>query len=651
MNSSVILEFDQIVRQLCDLAVSDRAKERLAGLRPYLRESECRRNMQETTQAKTILTHAGTPPLSSMKEIDKLMELCAKGSMLTAEQLAQVSQFLLACRRMKSYLKKAEKLGEDIALYGGSIDPCESLYEQIDSSVRNDRVEDAASPALRDVRRKIENGNLQVKARLESLLRSGKEWFSDGYVAIKNGRFVLPVRKECRGMVSGSVIDTSSSGATLFIEPTVVRRVQEELTELQIEEENEIRRVLYALTALVDDAQMPIRTNIEVMESLDFLFAKAKLSERMKAVPVPVAAQRRLVIRSGRHPLIREADCVPLDFEIGSNASGVVITGPNTGGKTVALKTVGLLSLMAQSGLHVPVAEGSEFCMFNLVLCDIGDGQSIAENLSTFSSHIRHIVEVLRDAADESLVLLDELGSGTDPAEGMGIAVAVLEELGRKGCLFIVTTHYPEIKEYAERTPGLVNARMAFDRESLRPLYRLEMGEAGESCALFIAGRLGFPSRLLKIAREAAYRHANPPAQAELPEIAESGQPSESSARTERAPKILREPRRPADDKRRWDALRIGDCVQVYPDKEIGIVYQTADGHGMVGVQVKKQKRLVPGKRLKLRIPAGELYPPDYDFSILFDTVANRKARHIMERKHDPDAVIEIEKGRDESDE
>lgn len=643
MNSHITLEFDKILEQLCDLAVSDNAKRKLSELRPYLNESECRRKMQETTEAKAILARLGTPSLAAMKDIGKLLELSGKGSMLTAEQLTHMAQFLFTCKRMKIYLKKAEDTGGSVAFFGGSLDPVDSLYEEINRDIRNEAVEDSASPALRDIRRRLENGGAQIKAKLESLLRGKKEWFTDGFIATRNGRFVLPVKKEFRKQVSGSVIDTSSSGGTIFIEPASVRKLEEELLLLRIDEENEIRRILYTLTALVDGQSGAIKMNIEVMETLDFVFAKAKLSEKMNAISVAVAADRKIVIKAGRHPLLNQSDCVPLDFEIGGDYNGVVITGPNTGGKTVALKTVGLLSLMAQSGLHVPVESGSTFCMHNLILCDMGDGQSIAENLSTFSSHIVNIIDILNSVTNESLVLLDELGSGTDPAEGMGIAVAVLDELKRRGCLFAVSTHYPEIKEYAQKTPGLINARMAFDRESLRPLYRLEMGEAGESCALFIAKRLGFPEHLLKIAGEMAYHGASSePGGATITEVAPLTEPV---AQKNSSPKIEKEKIKPAEENRRRDSFHIGDCVLVYPQKEIGIVFKPANERGEIGVQTKKEKRLISYKRIKLHVPADKLYPPDYDFSIIFDTVANRKARRTMQKRHDPNAVIEIEKG------
>jgi dsDNA-specific endonuclease/ATPase MutS2 len=334
-----------------------------------------------------------------------------------------------------------------------------------------------------------------------------------------------------------------------------------------------------------------------------------------------------------------------LDFQIGDGISGVVITGPNTGGKTVALKTIGLLSAMVQSGLHVPVGDGSEFSMHNVILCDIGDGQSITENLSTFSSHITNIIDILQSSDEESLVLLDELGSGTDPAEGMGIAIAILEELRRKKCLFVATTHYPEVKDYAKETEGLVNARMAFDRESLQPLYRLEIGEAGESCALYIAKRLGFPPHMLQRAYSEVYGGRKRERHNMDEKDFKADIVNAAVIRSEK-PKII--PKQDMQIKMQTKSKFVmGDSVMVFPQKLIGIVYQSENEKGDVMVQIKGKKQFVSHKRIKLLAPASELYPPDYDFSIIFDTVDNRKARHKMDKGHNPNLVITYENEED----
>lgn len=635
------LEFNLILERLSSHGISEAAKEKALTLTPFLSERECRLRMLETTEARKIIEGVGAAPLAPMQALRKTMVLAAKGDMLIPEQLTGITTFIATCRRMQGYLKKAEGLNVGLAAYGGSFHELPLLYEEIDRAVRGGMIDSNASAPLRDIRRKIEHAHTAIKAKLESLLKSKKECFADGYVATRSGRFVLPVRKEYKNQISGTVIDTSGSGGTCFIEPSAVRRLQEELALLQIDEENEVRKILYTLTALVDDHAAPLKINIECMESLDFIFAKAKLSLELKAIAVPITPQRSIKIIAGRHPLLPQDSCVPLDFEIGGRVNGVIITGPNTGGKTVALKTVGLLSLMAQCGLHVPAGEGSVFSMHANILSDIGDGQSITENLSTFSSHLINIIAILKSATDESLVLLDELGSGTDPAEGMGLAVAILDELKNRGCLFVATTHYPEIKEYAKNTDKLVNARMAFDRESLQPLYQLEIGEAGESCALYIARRLGFPEPLLKRAYAEAYGEKGTAATAAPPMAFAAG----SSLAPAMAPrKIIKDlPERAAP--LQGNAFNVGDSVTVYPQKSIGIVYRPANEKGELCVQIKGEKQMINHKRIKLLTPANELYPDNYDFSIIFDSVADRKASHTMARKHSPNLVIVHEEG------
>jgi dsDNA-specific endonuclease/ATPase MutS2 len=639
------LEFNKILAKLSEYAISDRAKQKLLELVPYLSERDVKAKIKDTTEGRKILDHIGTPPLAVMKDIEMLLELAEKGAMLIPEQLTQIGLFINACRRMKGFLKRAESLGVDIAGYGGSINEISTLSSEIDNTIRNNIIDDNASRDLKDIRRRMEQLRTEMKSKLENQLRSKKEWFTDGFVATRNGHFVLPVKKEYKNMVSGSVLDISSSGATYFIEPTIVAKLKEELSIQEIGESNEERRILYVLSALVGEHAFQIKLNMEAMETLDFIFAKAKLSVDMKAIPAKVNTERYIYIDNGRHPLINQAECVPLNFELGKNTLGIVITGPNTGGKTVALKTVGLIQLMAQSGLHVP-CEDAELCMNNLVLCDIGDGQSITENLSTFSSHITNIINILNYADKESLILLDELGSGTDPAEGMGIAVAILEELRHKGCLFVATTHYPEVKDYAGKTEGLVNARMAFDRESLKPLYRLEIGEAGESCALYIAKRLGLPKHMLEIAYQEAYcRDTLKIHQSINRDFLEGA--AEATEEKTKPPVIISHIEKHKETKPtniRSQRFNVGDSVVVYPQKKIGIVFRRADEKGEVGVQIQKQKEFISHKRLQLKAAASELYPEDYDFSIIFDSVANRKARHKMEKGYHPELEIIYEK-------
>lgn len=638
------LEFDKILAMLGEHAVSAQAREKLLALRPSFSLSEVRHKQQETSEAVMILEQIGTPPLPLMKDIPMLLELAEKGSMLAPEQLTMVANFLTACSRMKQFLKRAESLRVSLADYGGSIVLLPEVLSEIEGSIRHNVLDDNASATLKNIRRKMDQLRQEMKAKLENILRSKKEWFTESLVATRNGHYVLPVKRECKNNVSGSVLDISASGSTYFIEPTAASKLREELSQLEIEESNEERRILYALTVLVVEHAAELRLDIEAMESLDMVFAKAKFGLSMKAVPVMMNNDRFIRIEGGRHPLLPAVECVPLDFTLGKGVRGIVITGPNTGGKTVALKTVGLFSLMAQSGLHVPCSS-AELCMSNAVLCDIGDGQSITENLSTFSSHIMSIIGILEHSDAGSLILLDELGSGTDPAEGMGIAIAILEELMEKGCLFVATTHYPEVKEYAHKKEGLINARMAFDRESLKPLYRLEIGEAGESCALYIAKRLGLPSKMLKRAYEEAYLREGA-VEKKLPEADFLTSPEDEAPMVKSVPSLTpiqeEKPRKQLSE--RCLRFQIGDSVVVYPQKKIGIVYRQANEKGEIGVQIQKKKELINYKRLQLKAPASQLYPEDYDFSIVFDSVANRKARRKMEKGYQPGLEIVYEK-------
>ena len=504
---------------------------------------------------------------------------------------------------------------------------------------------------VREIAQEAELGSLlgagqldQIRLKLENMLRSSRSIFSESFVSNRNGHYTVPVKKEHKNKVPGTVIDASSTGATVFIEPSAISRLREELETLRIEEENEEKMILYTLSAMVADSAEAIRINLEYMEELDFIFAKGKLSVSMKASRPKLNTERRIRLVNGRHPLLPIQNSVPLNIEFGGSIKGVIITGPNTGGKTVAMKTVGLLSVMAQCGLHVPCEE-ADLAMNAGFFCDIGDGQSISENLSTFSAHMKNVIRILEQTEEESLVLLDELGSGTDPAEGMGLAVAVLEELRGRGCLFMVTTHYPEVKEYGERTEGVINARMAFDRESLRPLYRLELGESGESCAFYIAKRLGMPQRILNRAEKAAYGTVAGKTSKRPPEKTDP-KPQQKAAASRIRPKRT-EP--DTGEKRRQRQTQIGkkfalgDSVMVYPQKKLGIVFAPANDKGEVGVQIQKRKIFVSHRRLRLHVSAEKMYPPDYDFSILFDTVENRKARHAMERKHVPGLEIRHE--------
>lgn len=634
-----LLGYQNIMKELREYAVTPRGREMASELTPFLSEAKLKKNMRDTTQARQMLDALGAPPLPAMEHVEEYVIKAVKGELLLPEHMEQIGFFLVAVRRLRLYLEKGKDRQIGLAYYCDNLVEAGGLLEEIERSVRGGRIDDYASNTLRDIRREIQLLEGKIKEKAESTLRACKAYAADSFVVNRNGRVCIPIKKEYKSKVPGTLVDKSSTGATLFMEPQAVSKLREEYEFYRIEEDTEERRILYTLMNQIADHETEILEDIRVVVLLDFIFAKAKLSAGMGAMEPKLNTDRYIWLKNARHPMLREEECVPLDFEIGRGIRGIVITGPNTGGKTVAMKTVGLLSLMACSGLHVPCEE-ADIAINSQVLCDIGDGQNISDNLSTFSAHIRQVNEILQTVNDESLVLLDELGSGTDPAEGMGIAIAVLEELRKSGCLFLVTTHYPEVKEYGERYQEIINARMAFDRESLRPQYRLEIGKSGDSCALYIAKRLGVPDEVLLMAAREAYKDQADGLIREL-EL-NNGNCYNRAIERPKTPRVERQTF-VKQEAVHGEAFSRGDSVMVSPEQVIGIVVKPADKNGNVLVQIQKEKMLISHKRLKLKVAASRLYPEDYDFSIIFDTVENRKARHQMDKGYQPGLAIPAE--------
>lgn len=617
-----LLEFDKVKEFWSDFALTEQAKEKIKTVTPCLSEIELLAKQRETTEARRLIEKEGNPPLVSLKGIRELLIIAEKEGCFQAAQLEEIGIALVAVKRLKDYLNRCKSYQVSLAYYEENLDHIETVKEQIQMQIRNGKVDDYASKLLRTLRAGIETAENKMREKADAVIRTKKEYMSDSFSTIRNGHICIPVKKEHKLKISGSIIDKSATGSTLFIEPTVVAKYYEELQSLRIEEENEERRILYTLTATVAEYTEVFLNNIQTIETLDFIFSKGKLSLAMDGIEPEINTERRIILKNARHPLMDKKNCVPLQFEIGTHGvRGVVITGPNTGGKTVALKTVALNSIMAQSGLHV-TCQGADICMNSNFLCDIGDGQNLSENLSTFSAHITNVLFILRNVNKESLVIMDELGSGTDPTEGMGIAVAILEELKKSGALFLVTTHYPEVKQYAGKEEAIVNAKMTFDKESLKPLYQLVIGEAGESCAFYIAQRLGMPVSMLTRAAKAAYGNDK--------DIFLNDKQDKNKEKLS-LPRIKKKRK---EQKGQEQVFCLGDSVMVYPDKKIGIICQTVNEKGALRVQLSNKKIWINHKRVKLLVAATELYPENYDFSIIFDTVENRKLRHTMERKH-----------------
>lgn len=626
------LDFNRIIERLQAHAVSPLARKKLADTKPIMNEGLCKARMEETTAALRVMKNAGSPPLAEMEEVEKGLSEAARGRMLLPEQLSGVARFCVTVRRMRRYLQSAAQLNAGIASWQTELPDVHALEEEIDVSVREDTVLDDASPTLRSLRRQRERAEQEIREKLNQVLLHHREKLADSYITQRNGAYVVPVQKRFQSAFPGRAVDASAKGSTVFMEPTSAQALRQTLEGLLVEIDTEERRVLWTLSDRVAGEEPALRRSIRVMTDLDALFARAKLSAEMDARPVEITGERRIRLVQARHPLLNPTACVPLDLEMSLPDTGIAVTGPNTGGKTVCLKTVGLLTLMAQSGLHIPCGEGTVIGMMDHVLCDIGDSQSISQNLSTFSGHMTNVIRILQSCSRDSLVLLDELGSGTDPLEGSGLAAAILEELVRRGCFFLVTTHDPQIKQWAEQTQGVISARMAFDRESLMPLYRLELGMSGESCAIEIAHRLGMDEGLLTRARQ----------------VAEHGPGAKDETgrhRPMRVP-VSRLTRQEVKKEGGFERFAMGDSVQLLPEKKTAIVYRGADDDGNVIIQMQGKKMTVRHNRLKLMVPAAELYPPDYDFSIIFDTVANRKAAHTIARKYDANAVVVLKEGK-----
>ncbi len=629
MNIEKQIEFHKIKEIWSNLAITEYAKEQIKNMSFYLDEGKLRKQLKDTTDSREFIEKLGTPPLQNLTELKEILMIAEKGDCFTPYQLERVEKVLVMIRRFKDYLQRGKIYQNPLAFYEENLEALPELRKEISRQIRGGMVDDYASKELGQIRKQIIKCEEQMKMKAEQVLRSNKECMADNFCTFRNGRVCVPVKKEYKLKISGSVIDKSSTGNTLFIEPTSVAKYFDELQMLKIGEENEVYRILYTLTAMVAASVDVLHENITTIEKLDFILSKGKLSIDMDAVVPTINTERRIVLKDARHPLMNMKESIPLQFEIGKKARGIIITGPNTGGKTVAIKTVMLNCMMAQCGLHVTCKE-ADICMNSSYLCDIGDGQNIAENLSTFSAHIKNVLEVLSEVNKDSLVIMDELGSGTDPVEGMGIAIAILEELRKSGAIFLVTTHYPEVKEYADKADDIMNARMTFDKETLRPTYQMVIGEAGESCAFYIADRLGMPSKMLRTAIKAAYGEraiADYQFQTKDTSLQTKGHARISKIKNEKKQVSLR------------NKYKLGDSVMIYPDKKIGIVCSPVNEKGILRVQLQGKKIWINHKRVKLHVAATELYPEDYDFSIIFETVANRKIKHDMDRKYTEETV------------
>ena len=496
--SLTTLEYDKIIDRLVSFAASDKAKERLKKLVPMTDIHDINAALSETSDALSRVYAKGAVSFSGVHDVGASVKRLEIGSSLNTVELLHISSLLTAAARVKNYY---EDTTDSLTGYFHALEPLTPLNTEIKRCILSkDEISDDASANLRSIRRQKVLAAERIHTELNKMLNSSsvRNCLQDFVITSRSGRYCLPVKAEYKSQVPGMVHDQSATGSTLFIEPAAVVKLNNDIRELELKEQAEIEAILAELSAKASEFTDELLTDFQVLTTLDFIFAKAQMSKQYKCSCPVMNTNNYINIKKGRHPLIDPHKVVPIDIYLGKDFNLLIITGPNTGGKTVSLKTVGLLTLMAQSGLHIPALDHSELAVFDNVFADIGDEQSIEQSLSTFSSHMTNTVSILKEADAHSLILFDEIGAGTDPTEGAALAISILNDLHKRGITTMATTHYSEIKVYALTTDGVENACCEFDVESLRPTYRLLIGIPGKSNAFAISKKLGLPDYIIK---------------------------------------------------------------------------------------------------------------------------------------------------------
>lgn len=508
MNNKTLikLEFDKIISMLENEASSFRGKQLCRRLKPVTDLTKIDLLQEQTAAAFTRIIKKGRISFGDAAPVEESLKRLEIGGALNTAELLRICRLLSNTARAKSYGRHdtQEDLADCLDIYFDGLEPLTPLSNEIERCIiSEDEISDDASSALKHIRRSINNLNDRVHTTLSGLVNGSlRTYLQDALITMRGDRYCIPVKAEYRSQVQGLIHDQSASGSTLFIEPMAIVKLNNDLKELYVQEQDEIRKILASLSEEAAQYIEEIRTDYRSLTDLDFIFARGALALTMRASRPILNEEGRIRIREGRHPLLDQKKVVPITVSLGNEFSLLIITGPNTGGKTVSLKTVGLLTLMGQSGLHIPAGDRSELAVFRQVYADIGDEQSIEQSLSTFSSHMTNIVSFLKKVDDRSLVLFDELGAGTDPTEGAALAIAILSHLHKRNIRTMATTHYSELKVYALSTPGVENACCEFDVESLRPTYRLLIGIPGKSNAFAISGKLGLPSYIIDDAKK-----------------------------------------------------------------------------------------------------------------------------------------------------
>ncbi|ALB46680.1 MULTISPECIES: endonuclease MutS2 [Clostridium] len=601
-------ELKDIVKSFC---VSNLGKKLIDKLVPSNNIKQVRRMIKETSEGRRLIDASYHMPLEGVFDISPLIEKIEKGGVLEPSEVITVGDFLRGCRKVKAFIKDKEGYAETLSAYGENITDLKYIEDEINIAIRGTIVDSNATKELKKIRRSIELCEEKIKEKIERFIKnpSNKEYMQEFFVSIRNGRYTVPIKAAYKNHVQGTIVEASSKGTTVFMEPASVSKYTTELITLKAEESIEEYKILSTLSEMIFQKHQEIKINIEVISEYDMILAKAKYSKEINGIEPKLNDYGYIKIIKGKYPLIKE--CVPLDFEIGNKYRSLIITGPNAGGKTVVLKSVGLLTLAALSGFHISAHENTEIAVFDDIFVDIGDNQSIENALSTFSSHVKNLAEILKESSRNSLLLFDEIGSGTEPNEGAALAIAILEEFYHKGCITVASTHYGEIKNFSQNHPDFENAAMEFKRDTLEPLYKLHIGKSGDSNALYISRKMGISDNIIERSRKYI-------------------QTKDYNYNLVKESKI---PKREIEKSETHEYIyRVGDKVLLLDKDASGIVYKEIDRLNNITVLFNNEFIEVNYRRLKLEISAEELYPKDYDMSQLFSSYKERKLNRDIER-------------------
>lgn len=614
MNNTTLdnLQLNDLKKLVKIYCVSSLGKELIDNIKPKTSIYSVDTMLKENKEARNILENSNHIPLEGVFNLNSLIDKVEKGIILNPEELMKTEAFLRGCKKIKNFMENMSFYGETLSSYSLNITDLTSIEEEINFCIKTNKIDTNASSELKKIRRKIENCESKIKDRLNKFLTSSsnKKYIQEFLISKSDDRYVIPIKASYKHEVNGVVLDTSSKGNTVFIEPDSVSKFSTELISLRAEESIEEYRILSYLTELIFDKIQEIRINIEVIANYDMIFAKAKYSLNHNCITPNINNHGYIKLVKAKHPLLK-GNIVPLDFEIGDKYRSLIITGPNAGGKTVTLKTVGILTLMTQCGFDIPAEEGTSISIFKNIFVDIGDNQSIENALSTFSSHIQNIAAIINKSNKSTLVLLDEIGSGTEPNEGASLAIAILDELYQMGCITIASTHYGELKKFATIHPDFENAGMMFDKNTLEPLYKLTIGHSQNSNALFISKKMGIRDKVLKKANN--YIN-NKDYEINLID-------SRKIRNEEKIDNIIQT----------YD-YEIGDKIRLLDKDDFGIVYTGIDKFNNLQVLYKNEFITVNVKRTKPYLKAKDLYPEGYDLNSLFVSFKDRKSEKDIAR-------------------